>query len=178
MENIQREDLDAIEVAISYQRLVDECRLTHDTLSERVGKKRATVTNYLRLLKLPAEIQLGIKQRKLSMGHARALISLEDSGTQLKMFKKIVEEDLSVRKTEELARKSSELVEPKNPDSNNQAADEISEQASNLQKRLQELFGWGVEVKQGKKGEGKVVISYRSQGELDELVERFNRLGE
>ncbi|PKP36130.1 MAG: chromosome partitioning protein ParB, partial [Bacteroidetes bacterium HGW-Bacteroidetes-15] len=111
VENIQREDLDAIEVAISYQRLIDECKLTHDNLSERVGKKRTTVTNYLRLLRLPAEIQLGIKDRKLGMGHARTLISLEDSSAQIKIFKKILSEDLSVRKTEELVRKYSKSPE-------------------------------------------------------------------
>lgn len=178
VENIQREDLDAIEVAISYQRLVDECKLTHDTLSERVGKKRATVTNYLRLLRLPAEIQLGIKQRQLSMGHARALVSLEDTASQLKIFKKIVDEDLSVRKAEELAKKFSEPAQPKSTDIESSPAGELEVPVNGLQQRLQELIGWGVEVKPGKKGDGKIVISYRSQGELDELVERFNRLGE
>ncbi|HCY00941.1 MAG TPA: chromosome partitioning protein ParB, partial [Bacteroidales bacterium] len=105
VENIQREDLDAIEVAISYQRLIDECSLTHDTLSERVGKKRATVTNYLRLLKLPAEIQLGIRERKLTMGHARAILPLESAELQLTAYNKILEQALSVRKIEELVRK-------------------------------------------------------------------------
>ncbi|HPI70549.1 MAG TPA: ParB/RepB/Spo0J family partition protein, partial [Tenuifilaceae bacterium] len=105
VENIQREDLDAIEVAISYQRLIDECFLTHDNLSERVGKKRSTITNYLRLLKLPAEIQMGLKERKLSMGHARAIVSVENPEEQLKIYRRIIKGDLSVRQTEAMVRK-------------------------------------------------------------------------
>lgn len=180
VENIQREDLDAIEVAISYQRLIDECKLTHDNLSERVGKKRATVTNYLRLLKLPAEIQLGLKDRKLGMGHARALLAIDEAKDQLKIYKKIVDEDLSVRKAEELAKNASQS---KPADDAIVAESEASkaqnpEKTNGLQKRLQDLFGWGVEVKSGKNGGGKIVISYRSEGELDELMQRFNSFSE
>ncbi len=104
VENIQREDLDAIEVAISYQRLIEECNLTQENLSDRVGKKRSTVSNYLRLLKLPAEIQLGIKDKKITMGHARALINIEDQDTLLAVYEQVVAKDLSVRKVEELVR--------------------------------------------------------------------------
>jgi ParB family chromosome partitioning protein len=178
VENIQREDLDAIEVAISYQRLIDECKLTHDNLSERVGKKRATVTNYLRLLRLPAEIQIGIKDRKLGMGHARTLISMEDSAAQIKIFKKILNDDLSVRKTEELVRKYSQSPEGHTPESEETNQAEVTENLNGLQKKLQDLFGWGVEVKLGKNGSGRIVISYRSEGELDELMQRFNRFSE
>lgn len=178
VENIQREDLDAIEVAISYQRLIDECKLTHDNLSERVGKKRATVTNYLRLLRLPAEIQIGIKDRKLGMGHARTLISMEDSAAQIKIFKKILNDDLSVRKTEELVRKYSQSPEGQTPESEETNQAEVTENLNGLQKKLQDLFGWGVEVKLGKNGSGRIVISYRSEGELDELMQRFNRFSE
>jgi len=106
VENIQREDLDAIEVAISYQRLIDECNLTQESLGERVGKKRTTITNYLRLLKLSPEIQSGIREKKLSMGHARALLGIEDPGLQQEIFEKIVKNDLSVRAVEGLAKKS------------------------------------------------------------------------
>jgi ParB family transcriptional regulator, chromosome partitioning protein len=178
VENIQRDDLDAIEVAISYQRLVDECNLTHDTLSERVGKKRATVTNYLRLLKLPAEIQLGIKERKLSMGHARSIIGIEDSESQLDLFRKVIAEDLSVRKTEELVRQIGKISVSK--DQPNSTIEEIAlpQNINELHDKLQEIFGWGVEVKHGKNGSGKIVISYRSNGELDELLARFNRVSE
>jgi ParB family chromosome partitioning protein len=97
VENIQREDLDAIEVAISYQRLIDECNLTQENMSDRVGKKRSTIANYLRLLKLPAEIQAGIRQKKITMGHARALVNVEDVEKQLSIFHHVMEQDLSVR---------------------------------------------------------------------------------
>ncbi len=176
VENIQREDLDAIEVAISYQRLIDECSLTHDTLSERVGKKRATVTNYLRLLKLPAEIQLGIRERKLTMGHARAILPLENPELQLTAFSKIIEQDLSVRKVEELVRNLAQ--ESKGKGDSGKVNKEKSEELNVLEDKLQEIFGWGVQVKQGKGGSGKIVISYRTQGELEELMERMNRFAE
>jgi ParB family chromosome partitioning protein len=104
VENIQREDLDAVEVAISYQRLIEECKLTQEQLSERVGKQRSTVANYLRLLKLPAEIQLGIKNKHLTMGHARTLVNIEDPKKQIKVYYKIIDDDLSVRGAEELVR--------------------------------------------------------------------------
>jgi ParB family chromosome partitioning protein len=176
VENIQREDLDAIEVAISYQRLIDECKLTHDNLSERVGKKRATVTNYLRLLKLPAEIQLGIKDRKLGMGHAKAIISLEDKDQQLKIYHKIINDDLSVRKVEELAKMLSEPAKPKPEVVVDDELPEDNQDLNGIQKKLQEVFGWGLEVKPGKQGSGKIIISYRSAGELDEIMNRFNRI--
>jgi ParB family chromosome partitioning protein len=105
VENIQREDLDAIEVAISYQRLMEEINLTQETLGERVGKKRATVTNYLRLLKLPADIQAAIMEKKLSMGQARALIGVEDAEVQMEAFKRTVDQDLSVRQVEAVVQK-------------------------------------------------------------------------
>jgi ParB family chromosome partitioning protein len=179
VENIQREDLDAIEVAISYQRLVDECSLTHDNLSERVGKKRATVTNYLRLLKLPAEIQLGIRERKLSMGHARAILSLENSELQLTAYSKILEQDLSVRKAEELIRKLTQQPKAKQADEDTvEANSEQPEMLNGLEDKLQQVFGWGVQVKHGKSGSGKIVISYRTQGELDELMERINKFAQ
>lgn len=179
VENIQREDLDAIEVAISYQRLIDECSLTHDNLSERVGKKRATVTNYLRLLKLPAEIQLGIRERKLTMGHARAILPLENAELQLTAYGEILEQDLSVRKAEELVRKLAQ--QPNATDGTAKVAEkklEESEDLNGLEDKLQEIFGWGVQVKQGKGGSGKIVISYRTQGELEELMERMDRFAE
>jgi ParB family chromosome partitioning protein len=106
VENIQREDLDAIEIAISFQRLIDECSLTQESLSERVGKKRATVANYLRLLRLPPQIQLFIRNRKLSMGHARAIVGVDDEKLQLKIARKTIDEELSVRQVETLIKKS------------------------------------------------------------------------
>jgi len=178
VENIQREDLDAIEVAVSYQRLIDECNLTHDTLSERVGKKRTTITNYLRLLKLPAEVQLGIRERKLSMGHARALVSLEsDPISLLKLYRKVLEQDLSVRKTEDLVRNISERAEKVKEHEQHEESEQLSE-IDELKLTLSKVFGWGAQVKAGSNGSGKIVISYRSQGELDEIVSKLNRIGE
>src|SRR5690606_7033209 len=107
IENIQRENLNAIEIALSYQRLISECSLKQDELGERVGKNRATVTNYLRLLRLPPDIQIAVRDNKLSMGHARAIINVDNPEKQLYIFKKILEEDLSVRKVEELVREMS-----------------------------------------------------------------------
>ena len=115
VENIQREDLNAIEVAISYQRLMDECNLTQDMLSQRVGKKRSTVANYTRLLNLPAKIQLGIKEDKISMGHARALLAVKDTDTQLMVYDQILKYDFSVRKVEEIVKELSNEEKVKEP---------------------------------------------------------------
>jgi ParB family chromosome partitioning protein len=104
VENIQREDLDSIEVAISFQRLIEECRLTQEQLSDRVGKQRSTISNYLRLLRLPAEIQLGIRNKNLMMGHARTLVNIENPKVQMDVYYHVVNDDLSVRQTEELVR--------------------------------------------------------------------------
>ncbi|MDD4673434.1 MAG: ParB/RepB/Spo0J family partition protein [Bacteroidales bacterium] len=177
VENIQRENLDAIEIAISYQRLIDECKLTHDNLSDRVGKKRATVTNYLRLLKLPGEIQIGLKERKLGMGHARAILSVEDKEKQIDLYHTITENELSVRKTEELAKLLSEPMQPASKKKDPKTASEVTPELAELEQKLQNIFGWGVEVKPGKKGSGRIVINYRTAGELDELMEKVNRFG-
>ncbi len=182
VENIQREDLDAIEVAISYQRLIDECNLTQETLGDRVGKKRATVSNYLRLLRLPAEIQAGIRERLLSMGHARTLITIDDPINQIKIYRRILEEELSVRKTEELVRQIQEgapvnASTDKGDDNAEQNGEDVGF-ASLLKEDLTKVFGWGVDVKQTPKGNGKIVISYRTEGELLEIIEKFNRLKE
>ena len=112
VENIQREDLDAIEIALSYQRLIDECNLTQETLSDKVGKKRSTISNYLRLLRLPAPIQKAIREQEITMGHARALVNIEEPETQIMIYRQVVKYDFSVRKTEEIVRKiSSDDVE-------------------------------------------------------------------
>jgi ParB family chromosome partitioning protein len=170
IENIQREDLDAIEVAISYQRLLDECNLTQESLAERVGKKRSTVANYLRLLKLPAEIQVGIREKKISMGHARSLISLEDSEQQLEVFHKISKGDLSVRKAEELVRYI-------------QNAPEIHDQPEREKKEYEDLrvhlarqFGADVDFKRSNKGSGKIVISFKSDEDLERIIAILDKL--
>jgi ParB family transcriptional regulator, chromosome partitioning protein len=156
IENIQRENLNAIEIALSYQRLISECSLKQEELGERVGKNRTTVTNYLRLLKLPPDIQIAVRDNKLSMGQARAIISVENPEQQLYIFKKTLEEDLSVRRVEELVREVSErtaVAKPESAQANNPASREISQ----LQSKLSSHFGTRVVVKSdGKRGEIKI----------------------
>ena len=170
IENIQREDLNAIEIALSYQRLIDECNLTQDALSERVGKKRTTISNYLRLLKLPAEIQLAIKERLISMGHARAIINIEDPETQKMVYEQILKYDFSVRKVEEVARElmrrggAEEVKEKRDPN-----PPSISEYIK-LQEHLSLYFGTDVELKRNNSGRGKIVISFKSDNELEHLI--------
>lgn len=176
IENIQREDLNAIEVAISYQRLLDECKLTQDGLSERVGKKRTTIANYLRLLKLPAQIQLAIRDKKISMGHARAIIGIEDPDTQFMIFEQILKYDFSVRKVEEIVR---ELANPKPegeegtlPRKKTEIGDYIA-----LQKHLAERFNTKVELKRNEAGRGKIVISFKSDDELEKIIGLLDKVG-
>ncbi|MCD6347376.1 MAG: ParB/RepB/Spo0J family partition protein [Bacteroidales bacterium] len=171
VENIQREDLDAIEVAISYQRLIEECNLTQGKLSDRVGKKRSTVSNYLRLLKLPAEIQLGIRSRKVSMGHARALISVEDDGQQLSIFERVTSQGLSVRQTEELARedKPKEKVPKKKKP-------ELPDDYKKLKDQLSRCFSIPVGFNRNRLGKGNIIIPFNSDADLERIIEILDQL--
>ena len=172
VENIQREDLDAIEVAISYQRLMEEIKLTQETLGERVGKKRATVTNYLRLLKLPADIQAGIREKKLSMGQARALLGVDDEEVQLEAYRRTVDQELSVRQVEALVKKLKQL--PKGEDA--PSADEPDEY-ENLREHLSHFFGATIDFKRSNKGAGKIVIPFKSDEDLQRIVSIFDKPG-
>lgn len=167
IENIQRENLNAIEIALSYQRLISECHLKQDELGERVGKNRVTVTNYLRLLKLPPDIQIAVRDNRLSMGHARAIINVENPEQQLYIFKKTLDEDLSVRKVEELVRslsaKGTESTRSSTPSS------APSKEISQLQSGLSSHFGTRVVVKSdGKKGE--IRIPFLSVEDLNRIL--------
>ena len=175
VENIQREDLDAIEIAISYQRLIEECRLTQETLSERVGKKRSTVANYLRLLKLPAEIQLGIREGKISMGHARTLIGVEDPEKQIGLYYQIINEELSVRQTEDLVRKIVNR-ELRNTAGRQKKKEEIAEAYQGLREELAGFFKTDVQLRVNEKGKGKIVIPFTTPEELEKIMEVFDRL--
>ena len=171
VENIQREDLDPIEVAISYQRLIDECKLTQENMSDRVGKKRSTIANYLRLLKLPADIQLGLRTAKLSMGHARSLINIEDPAIQLVIYQKILDSNLSVRKIEELVRQiqtESKPVVKEKP--------VISVEHGQLQEQLKRYFQVGVQFNRNIKGKGKIVLTFNSDEELEKILGKLDRL--
>ncbi len=171
VENIQRDDLDAIEVAISYQRLIEECNLTQEKLSNRIGKKRATVTNYLRLLKLPAEIQLGIKEHKVSMGHARALVNIENTRDQLKIYGKILDQELSVRKVEEIVRNLSLPKEEKT-----KTEEKIPVEYESLKKDLSNYFKANIEFKRSNKGDGKIVIPFKSDEDLERIIAIFDKI--
>ncbi|HQG56726.1 MAG TPA: ParB/RepB/Spo0J family partition protein, partial [Bacteroidales bacterium] len=173
-ENIQREDLDAIDIAISYSRLVEECKLTQEQLSERVGKQRSTVANYLRLLKLPPEIQLGIKNKQITMGHARTLINIEDPKKQIKVYYKIIDEDLSVRATEELVRtlQSEDLKDPVKA----QKKKKLNEDFAQLSAHLERIFSSKVVFRINEKGKGKIVIQFNSPEEMERILGLFDRL--
>lgn len=168
IENIQRENLNPIEISLSYQRLISECSLKQEELGERVGKNRSTVTNYLRLLKLPPDIQIALRDNRLSMGHARAIINIENADAQLYIFKKILAEDLSVRKVEELAR---ELSQNKNQKGSTAApTSNANREIGQLTNKLSSHFGTKVSVKSdGKKGEIK--IPFLSIEDLNRILE-------
>ncbi|MTI30886.1 ParB/RepB/Spo0J family partition protein [Xanthovirga aplysinae] len=168
IENIQRENLNAIEIALSYQRLISECNLKQEDLGERVGKKRATVNNYLRLLKLPPAIQLGIKENKISMGHARALINVENVEMQLAIFQKIIDEGLSVRKVESLVRGIlTENVQKKGEKQNYKPSSEVIQ----LQGRLSSHFGTKVKINHNKQNKGEIKIPFLSIEDLNRILE-------
>lgn len=167
IENIQREDLNSMEVAISYQRLIDECSLTHESLSDRVGKQRSTITNYLRLLKLPPEIQRSVKEKKLTMGHARALVGVNDIGFQLTVFHQILENDLSVRATEELIstfniEKAGKKAKPDN---------RLPENLRNIQDKFSAFFGAKAVLKRDQKGKGSLTLKFNNDGELNRILD-------
>jgi ParB family chromosome partitioning protein len=168
VENIQRQELDAIEIAFSYQKLIEECGLTQEKMSERVGKKRSTVANYLRLLKLPAEIQLSIRTRDISMGHARALVNVDDEKLQVTLSRRIIKEGLSVRQVEEIVKESkaeTSLALKKNPASN------LSFTQNKIKEDLSEFFTSKVQLQTNSNGKGKLTIPFASEKELERIVE-------
>jgi ParB family transcriptional regulator, chromosome partitioning protein len=171
IENIQRENLNAIEIALSYQRLMSECSLKQEELGERVGKNRTTVTNYLRLLKLPPDIQIAVRDNKLSMGHARAIINVENADQQLYIFKKTLEEELSVRKVEDLVRSLALEKASARPDVKpNTTSSSATKEISNLQSKLSSHFGTRVVIKSdGKKGD--IRIPFLSVEDLNRILD-------
>ncbi len=175
VENIQREDLDAIEVALSYQRLLDECNLTQETLSDRVGKKRSTISNYLRLLRLPAVIQKAIRDHEISMGHARAIINVKDPETQVMLYKQIINYDFSVRKIEEIVRKLNS-EESKDDKPNRKPATKFPKEYEQLQSHLSKHFDTDVDFKINNKGKGKIVIPFGSTNDLERIIGILDKL--
>lgn len=166
VENIQREDLDAIEIALSYQRLMDELEYTQEELSGRVGKKRSTIANYLRLLRLPAIVQKGLIDKEISMGHARAIINIEDADTQIMIFEQIIKHGLSVRKVEEVVRdlnstdeRTTETIKRKFP-----------KEFQIVKTQLDKIFSRRIDFSMNDKGKGKITIPFKSQADLERIV--------
>lgn len=178
IENIQREDLNAIEIALTFKKLIDQYSLTQERLSERIGKKRATVANFLRLLKLPAEVQLGLRDKRVDMGHARALLSIDNPSAQLKIYKEILRQGLSVRKVEELAKA---YQEGKKKDDSGAPAAEAPRRFANhdfdlLKKHLSAAFGAPVKFSCDRKGRGQITFSFADEEELARLISTFDKL--
>lgn len=169
VENIQRQDLDAIEVAFSYQKLIEECNLTQEQMSDRVGKKRSTVANYLRLLKLPAEIQLSIRTKDISMGHARAIVNIDDEKKQLAIARRVVKEGLSVRQVEEIVKGKKQAE--KELQLKKGGKTELSFSQQKLQEDLTEFLRTNVQLQANAKGKGKLVIPFASEKELERIAE-------
>jgi ParB family transcriptional regulator, chromosome partitioning protein len=175
VENIQREDLDAIEVALSYQRLMEECQITQESLSDRVGKKRSTVTNYLRLLKLPARIQKGIVERQITMGHARALVNIQDSEMQLMIYDEIVKNDFSVRRVEEIVRNYNESGNEFKSEEKIKAPQYPTE-FQDLYNHLTKHFQTKVDFRMDQNGKGKIVIPFSSTQDLERILGILDKL--
>ncbi|ETK10569.1 chromosome partitioning protein ParB [Tannerella sp. oral taxon BU063 isolate Cell 6/7/9] len=173
IENIQREDLNAIETALAYQRLIDANGFTQEQLSERVGKKRATVANYLRLLKLPAEIQVGLKDKRIDMGHARALLSVEDPEVQLALYEQILTQGLSVRTVEELARNASAEVKHQRAEADPERRPHklLPDEFKILKEHLAAFFQTKVRLTYDERnGKGKITIPFTSEQELEGIM--------
>ncbi len=168
VENIQRQDLNAIEIALGMQRLIDECHLTQEALSERVGKKRSSVSNYLRLLKLPNEVQLALKEGLISMGHAKAIAGAPDA-QQLRLLKRCIRKGLSVRQIEDLVRAGAEQAESRAA----AEEEEYPESYSRLVEQLEPYFSENISIKRAKNGGGRIVIEFGDDAEIDRFIERF-----
>ena len=176
VENIQREDLNALEIALAYQKLIEQNNLSQEQLSKRVGKGRATIANFLRLLRLPAPVQMALKEKSIDMGHARALLSLDDPKQQIEVFKEIQKNDYSVRQVEEIVRRIKEegLTEP--------SAKEPAKQSENvavfsqLKKQLTHFFQTPVQLTCTAKGNGKISIKFKDEQELERIISIFDKL--
>lgn len=169
VENVQRQDLNAIEVALSLRRLVEECNLTQDVLGERIGKRRSTVANYMRLLKLPAEVQLALREELISMGHARALVAVDDPHQQIALVKKIVKKGLSVRQTEEMVKA---LANPKRAKA--EPDEEFPEEYSRLVEQLEKVFTQEISIRKNPKGGGKITIGFDSDDDIRRILAKLD----
>lgn len=177
IENIQREDLNSLEIALAYQHLIEQYELTQERLSERIGKKRTTIANYLRLLKLPAPIQVALKNKEIDMGHARALLTLEDPKTQIRIFNETVAQGYSVRKVEEIVKALANGESIKSGRKTISAkGTQLSEEYSMLQNHLCTFFGTKVQLSCTNKGKGKISIPFNSDADLERIMEILDSL--
>lgn len=172
VENIQREDLNPIEVALSYERLIEECELTQDQLSQKISKSRSSITNHLRLLKLPATIQSGVKQKLISMGHARAIVSAGDEETQIELYERVVAETLSVREIEAIIRGEAAGKKELTPKI---AKPQISETEYTFKEHLGDQLATKVDIKKAPNGSGKIIVNFSSGVDLNRIMELMNR---
>jgi len=177
IENIQREDLNAIEIALSFQTLIEKHNLTQEKLSERIGKKRATIANFLRILKLPAEIQIGLKDKKIDMGHAKSLLSLEDPSIQLMVYEQILEYGFSVRRTEEIVKElnRTESIEP-SEETPTKPKRKVSNEYGDLKNQLSSFFGVKISLSCNEKGTGKITIPFENEKELQKILQVFDSI--
>jgi ParB family chromosome partitioning protein len=175
IENIQREDLNPIEISLAFQNLIESYNLTQDKLSERIGKKRATVANFLRLLKLPAGIQMGLKDKKIDMGHAKAILGIGDPTVQLEIYDQILKENLSVRKTEEIVRENNDEKAEKQQKLVREK-DKISKDYLALEELFSNLFETKIQFTCNKKGQGKITIPFQSEKDLERITSIFDSL--
>ena len=177
VENIQREDLNSIEVALSYSRLIEECSLTQDQLSQKIAKSRSSITNHLRLLKLPADIQAAVRDNVISMGHARALVSVGDEALQLAIYARIVEDGLSVRDAEALVREG--YVEPRdtqaNPKEKSKSSADISDKQFVFKEHLSDNLSAKIEIKKSNGGNGKIIVNFNSEVDLNRIIQLLNK---
>lgn len=172
VENIQREDLNAIEVALGLQRLVDECGLTQEALSEKVGKKRSTIANYMRLLHLPNEIQAAVKNGYISMGHAKAIASLSEKKQQLKLLKKCLKDNLSVRQAEDMSQVIADKVRGK---ATAVVEEDYPESYISLVEHLERFFNQQISIRRTKNGGGKIIINFSNDNDIESFIEHFKQ---
>ena len=178
VENIQREDLNAIEIALAYQHMADAIGMTQEKISERVGKSRTSVTNFMRLLKLPAQIQMALKNHEIDMGHARALLSIDSPSAQIKLFKDIQKNNHSVRKVEELVKSIKEGIDLPTAKKAAEQKTRLPEEFNTLRKRLSNLFQTKIQMTYNPKGKGKITIGFENSKELEHIMNTFDKIAD